>query len=392
MHVPTSLGHPAGQQTALGYAAIFTAGKAIARSAVVAAVAVLAGAGWASPPAVAPAATRASAIQPGPASGPLSTTPSAAPVTLVFAGDVVLDGFPGRSIARGNDPFAGVTSLLQADIRLLNLECVVATQGRASDKIFNFRAHPRTLSVLRRHVDAVALANNHSGDFGPSAFAQMLSLLDGAGIAYFGGGRNLQEAHAPLIVERQGLRVALLGYNEFMPRSFEAGPQSPGVAWSEDEQVAADIRNARAVHGAHLVIPVMHWGWENDPVATARQRQLAHLMVDAGADAVLGGHPHVTQEIEIYRNRPVIYSVGNFMMDSLDNEPQTRGWVARLDLNAAGVRGLRTDTVRLSPRGIPRPAPEEPAWCWQSGEAGISHCPPGLARKTVPALVGAKHP
>jgi poly-gamma-glutamate capsule biosynthesis protein CapA/YwtB (metallophosphatase superfamily) len=87
----------------------------------------------------------------------------------------------------------------------------------------------------------------------------------------------------------QGLRVAVLAYNEFKPRSFEAGADWPGIAWSEDSQVVADIRAARAA-GADLVIPFMHWGWEREPQASARQRQLARLMIDAGADLVVGGH------------------------------------------------------------------------------------------------------
>ena len=100
------------------------------------------------------------------------------------------------------------------------------------------------LPVLARHFGAVSLANNHTGDFGHKAFLQQLDLLRGQSIPFFGGGSNNTEARAPLIVERRGLRIALLGYNEFKPRSFEAGPDSPGVAWSDDEQVVADLRAA----------------------------------------------------------------------------------------------------------------------------------------------------
>ena len=88
----------------------------------------------------------------------------------------------------------------------------------------------------------------------------MLGLLKAAGLGQFGGGYNLREAHTPLVIERKGIRIALLGYNEFMPRSFEADFDAPGSAWSEDEQVVADIRAARSVHRADLVIAVMHWG------------------------------------------------------------------------------------------------------------------------------------
>jgi len=297
------------------------------------------------------------------------------PVTLVFAGDIVLDDTAGAMIERGQDPFAGFAPFFSnADIRLGNLECVVATTGSAGDKNFTFRAHPRTLPVLKRHFDALALANNHSGDYGREAFAEMLGLFTKAELGYFGGGRNLKEAHTPLIIERQGLRIALLGYNEFMPRSFEADFNGAGSAWSEDEQVVADIRAARAVHRADLVIPVMHWGWENETVANARQRQLARTMIDAGADAVIGGHPHVTQDIEHYKDRPIVYSVGNFVMKETDNDRQRTGWVLRLRLDARGVQAFDTRVARIDMEGIPRPDLAAPSPCWQRGDAHVRQC------------------
>jgi poly-gamma-glutamate synthesis protein (capsule biosynthesis protein) len=298
---------------------------------------------------------------------------------LVFAGDTVLDDAPGEWIARGGDPFAAFAGVFaQADVRIANLECVVATTGSAGDKNFTFRAHPRVLPVLKSHFDAVALANNHSGDFGRAAFAEMLGLLSQAGLAKVGGGHNLSEAHTPWMVERKGLRIAILGYNEFMPRSFEADHNAPGVAWSEDEQVVDDIRRARQVHRADLVIPIMHWGWENEPVANARQRQLARLMVEAGADAVIGGHPHVTQDIEFIHGKPVIYSVGNFVMKETDNAQQRRGWVLRLALDKQGVRALDTRVAHIRLDGVPERDDHAASPCWQRGDAALGQCVAGV--------------
>lgn len=296
-------------------------------------------------------------------------------VTLVFAGDILLDSLPGKAIEQGRDPFAPFARILDsADLRIGNLECVVATSGEPEDKNYTFRAHPRTLVTLKRHFDAVSLANNHSGDFGRPAFAEMLDLLDKQGILHFGGGRNLREAHVPLIVERHGLRIALLGYDEFLPRNFEADYDAPGVAWSEDEQVIDDIRNARALHHADLVIPFMHWGWERERAANARQRRLARIMIDAGADAVIGGHPHVTQDIEYYKGKPVIYSLGNFLMDGFDEEMTTTGWVLRLELDRHGVRRWETRVARIDREGIPRPAPEAKSPCGEKGQNEVTMC------------------
>jgi poly-gamma-glutamate synthesis protein (capsule biosynthesis protein) len=296
-------------------------------------------------------------------------------VTLVFAGDTTLDDAPGELIARGGDPLASFAPLFaQADLRIANLECVVATSGQAGNKNYTFRAHPRVLAVLRRHLDGVTLANNHSGDYGRAAFAEMLGLLQGAGLAQAGGGMNLREAHSPWIVERGGLRIALLSYNEFMPRSFEADHDAPGIAWSEDEQVIEDIRRARRVHRADLVIPFMHWGWENERTANARQRQLARAMVEAGADAVIGGHPHVTQDIEFHQGKPIVYSVGNFVMKETDNADQRQGWVLRLRLDRQGAQALDTHVARIGMDGIPQHDPATPSPCWQRGDAQIGAC------------------
>jgi poly-gamma-glutamate capsule biosynthesis protein CapA/YwtB (metallophosphatase superfamily) len=290
-------------------------------------------------------------------------------VKLLFLGDIMLDDGPGKAIAAGRDPLAPFATLLaEADYRIGNLECPIATVGQPQDsKIYNFRAHPRVLSVLQGRFDALAVSNNHSGDYGQAAFLETLDLLKQTGIASFGGGRNQSEAHAPLWIKQKGLSIAVLGYNEFKPRSFEAGPHWPGIAWSEDSHVLADIRAARAA-GADLVIPFMHWGWENEPAPDARQRQLARLMIDAGADAVVGGHPHVTQGAEIYRGKPIIYSLGNFVFDGFDTPAGKLGWLLRLDVDRSGVLSWETRAALIDEEGIPHPAPGAQTPCGRAGD------------------------
>ena len=199
---------------------------------------------------------------------------------IVFVGDVMVAEIPGQIIARGVDPFAPFAALLQRhDLRIGNLECVVANGGTAEDKPFTFRADPGVLPVLKRHFDAMSVANNHSGDFGKAAFAEELGLMRKAGLPWFGGGNDASEAHKPLILERNGLRIALLGYVEFKPRSFEAGAHLPGVAWSgEDDQVIEDIAAARRDYHADIVIPYMHWGWEEEPNPSPRLREFARRL------------------------------------------------------------------------------------------------------------------
>jgi poly-gamma-glutamate synthesis protein (capsule biosynthesis protein) len=294
---------------------------------------------------------------------------------VVFAGDVMLDDGPGRTLAAGGDPLAPFAAILaEADYRVGNLECPIATVGKPMEsKIFSFRADPRALAVLKGRFDALAVANNHSGDYGKEAFLQTLGFLDAGGIRHVGGGRDLTAAHAPLWIRKHGLNVAVLAYNEFKPRVFEAGADSPGIAWSEDSEVVADIRAARAA-GADLVIPFMHWGWEREPDPTERQRTLARRLIDAGADIVVGGHPHVTQGAEYYKGKPIIYSLGNFVFDGFELPAAKRGWLLRLTLDKQGVVAWDTLAADMDAAGTPHPAPGTSTPCGARGEPAVRNC------------------
>ena len=301
---------------------------------------------------------------------------SSGDASLIFVGDIMVAETPGELIARGEDPFQTFAALLSShDVRIGNLECVVATTGTAEEKPYTFRADPRTLPVLKRHFDAVSLANNHSGDFGKAAFAEQLALMDTAGLPYFGGGRDATAAHAPWIVERNGVRIALLGYVEFKPRSFEADASRPGVAWSgEDDDVIEDIIAARRVHRADIVIPFMHWGWEDEPDPSPRLRAFARRMIDAGADLVVGGHPHVTQGAEYYRGKPIIYSLGNFLFNGFDTPATTTGWVLSARVDRTGVVDWRTHVARLDANGVPHPDPTASSPCASPDRKVVNQC------------------
>lgn len=306
----------------------------------------------------------------------LSMPLQAADVELTIVGDVMVAETPGELIVGGKDPLANVAKYLHPRrLRIANLECVIATTGKALEKPFTFRADPRTIPYLQRFFDGVSLANNHSGDFGKDAFAEQLQLLDAAKLPYFGGGRDLAAAHRPWILERNGLRIALLAYAEFKPRSFEASANRPGIAWSgEDEQVLRDIRDAREKHHADIVIPFMHWGWEDEGYASERQRVFARQMIDAGASMIVGAHPHVTQGADSYRGKPIVYSLGNFLFNGFDTEATLTGWLLEARLDKQGVRSWRTRVVKLNADGVPTPDEKAASPCGDSSSDEVRTC------------------
>jgi poly-gamma-glutamate synthesis protein (capsule biosynthesis protein) len=281
-------------------------------------------------------------------------------VRLVFVGDIMLDRDPGKAMLAGKDPFAGVAKLLEdSDFTVGNLECVVADSGTKLDKEFTFRADPKSIPYLVRYFDALSLANNHSGDFGHAALIETMYRLRRANVPFFGAGLNDAEARTPWIVEKNGVKIAVLGYNEFPPKSFEAGERSPGLAWSEyDDKVVADIRATRPK--ADVVITFMHWGEEYLLEPNQRQTTLARKMIDAGADIVIGNHPHVIQGHDMYKGKLITYCLGNFVFDEWKDDPnimkdeRRMGWVLKLTVGKTGLVEWSTVVTRTDDDGFPQ--------------------------------------
>jgi len=274
---------------------------------------------------------------------------------IVFVGDMMLDEMPGQYLKKGNDPLANFRTLFNsADITIGNLECAIGIDGKREDKPFTFQAHPRVIPFLKKNFTAISLANNHTVDFGDKKFAKMLNLLEKNKVSFFGGGKNLRAAHEPLIIEKKEKRIAILGYDLFLPRSFEALPDRAGVAWGEDDFIVAGIKRAKEFYKADFVIVFPHWGWEHEKIASKEQQRVAHLMIESGADVVVGGHPHVTQNIETYKNKYIFYSLGNFIFNGFEGIDATTGWALELDLNQNLSVKWQLHEAKLNSIGIPK--------------------------------------
>ncbi|MCI6888179.1 MAG: CapA family protein [Lachnospiraceae bacterium] len=245
------------------------------------------------------------------------------PVTLLFAGDVLLSDHVMNAYQKGGG-IAGVldegyrTHMDQADFFFVNEEFPFSDRGtQAPDKQYTFRLSPEKVSVLQEMgVDGVSLANNHALDFGSEALLDTCETLDQAGILHTGAGHNLNEAKLPVLMEQNGMRIAVIGATRVIPvADWAAGNNHPGMLATYDPTVLLEeIR--RLSEEQDYVIVYVHWGIERKEYPEEYQRTLAKQYIDAGADLVIGSHPHVLQGIEYYKGSPIVYSMGNFVFGS----------------------------------------------------------------------------
>jgi poly-gamma-glutamate capsule biosynthesis protein CapA/YwtB (metallophosphatase superfamily) len=241
--------------------------------------------------------------------------------TLLFVGDVMLSRTVGKKMLAEGDwswPFRLIAPRLRAaDFVFGNLECPVSDVGRDLHHVYSFRADPRALEGLTyAGFTAVSVANNHTDDWDRPALIDTTRRLLEAGILPVGAGRDEAAARTPQIVDLPGLRLALLAYVGVDPHDAAAGPKRAGVAWLDPAAVVEDVRAARP--RADLVIVSLHWGAEYAARPSREQVELAHAIIDAGAELVVGAHPHVIEPLEHYHRAWIAYSLGNFVFDQHD--------------------------------------------------------------------------
>jgi poly-gamma-glutamate synthesis protein (capsule biosynthesis protein) len=242
---------------------------------------------------------------------------SKALVTIAGAGDVNFgDGVTPYISSGGVDyPWESASAVFKnSDLGFVNLECCISSGGSpAPGKAFTFRGPADSATGLSSAgVRVVSLANNHSKDFGTGALLETLAHLKENDVAFCGAGNNSDEAYSPAVLTAHGRKVAFLAFTAVVPDGWAATESNPGCAVTFDhDRVASAIRDAKAK--SDYVVASFHWGMELATSPDADQRGLAHLAVDSGADLVLGHHPHVVQGLELYRNRLIAYSLGNFI-------------------------------------------------------------------------------
>jgi len=254
-------------------------------------------------------------------------------------------------------PFAATADTLRAaDITFANLESPISDQGeKLPGKGIWFRAEPKNAAALEMAgFDVLSLANNHALDYLDAAFLQTLDILDEMGIDPVGGGQNIGQARSPVIMEVNGVRTAFLAYSEMadliwstqQPRRLQATVDTPGIAPLVLDEVLADIAALRGQ--ADLILVSLHWGVEYQHLPTSWQQDMAHQIIDAGADVILGHHPHCIQGVETYKQGLIAYSLGNFVFDQNQNDDTRSGLMLELTCDRAGWQAAEILPVYIS--------------------------------------------
>ncbi|MBI2907827.1 MAG: CapA family protein [Chloroflexi bacterium] len=257
--------------------------------------------------------------------------------TMALVGDTYLKTDNPASFFRSTDAYLGA-----ADIAFGNLEAPISDRGTLREgKASGFRSEPRMVEGLKAGgFSAVGMANNHSMDYGGQALLDTVDILDEAKIGHTGGGRNIAEAHLPAVVTANGASVAFLSYASVFWPTYAAEEDRPGIAVvrvatayqpggrvfeqpasppivitipnaADLDAVRRDIERAR--EKADIVVISWHWGVsEGFRTMVPYQVEFGHFAVDAGADVVIGHHPHVLQAVEVYKGKVIAYSMGNF--------------------------------------------------------------------------------
>jgi poly-gamma-glutamate capsule biosynthesis protein CapA/YwtB (metallophosphatase superfamily) len=264
-------------------------------------------------------------------------------ITMLFVGDVMLSRTVASKIAaHGNDylfPFRKVLDFLQEpDITFANLENPVSVRGRNVGSIYSFRADPAAVPALREAgFDVVSVANNHMWDWGKDALLDTVTLLREGDIEPVGAGKNYEEANAVKVLERNGMRLGLYAYTNLLPKTLQAGVDSPGLSEFDVEKIKARVQADKTEQRLDFSVVSLHWGTEYATSSDAAQKRIARELIDAGADIIAGHHPHVEQEVEAYNGGLIIYSLGNFVFDQYFSEETMQGLAVRVTLSDKGV-------------------------------------------------------
>lgn len=264
-------------------------------------------------------------------------------VSMIIVGDIMLDRNVYNAARRAGNfehPFLLMgPELAKYDLAVANLEGPITetpfNMKRAQSMSFTF--DPKFIAPLAKHFDVVSLANNHTHNFNEKGLLSTKKYLQQEGVEYFGDPLN-RAGFVGRIVEKNGFKIALVGYHAF------GAPERISIPVVQDA-----IRDLKKQ--ADYVIVMPHWGAEYKPKPNSSQIAAGHAFIDAGADAVIGGHPHVIETNEMYKGHPIYYSLGNFIFDQYFSKETMEGIMVGLKLSR-DAEGIITPEFKTIPYTI----------------------------------------
>ncbi|MEO5635036.1 MAG: CapA family protein [Candidatus Paceibacterota bacterium] len=273
-------------------------------------------------------------------------------VTMTFGGDIMLDRGVKNSVLKNfNGDYSALFSKLgilkKSDIVFANLEGTASDQGKDGGSLYSFRMDPAVIPALKgAGISVLSLANNHVGDWGLNAYLDTLGRLKENEITYTGGGNNYEEAKQPAIIEKYGMKIGFLAFSDKGPNFMRARADQGGVLLASDPNFDDIVKNA-ASQVDYLVV-AFHFGEEYQTKHNARQEFLARQAVDDGAKIVIGAHPHVIEDTEVYKNSYIAYSLGNFIFDQKFSANTMQGMLLQIKLNRDGSMSVQKNISKLN--------------------------------------------
>ena len=282
-------------------------------------------------------------------------------VSLIAVGDVSYSRGVEKTVKQRGDidyPFLKIRDYLKsADLVFGNLETPLTPGRRIRSGEMIFRSNPSTAQALKRAgFSVLSLANNHTPNFGQRGLLDTFRYLEEAGIGYAGAGRNIREAYQPLYIEKKGIKFAFLAYSDagLVPASYEASGNRAGTAFMRPDKMAQAVKEAR--EKSDFVVVSMHSGIEYVGKPNKVQIRFARAAIDAGADLVIGHHPHVVQTMEKYKGKYIFYSLGNFVFDQAWSRQTREGLSVKIYFSKSGINKISFLPIVMQNFAQPEPA------------------------------------
>lgn len=282
-------------------------------------------------------------------------------VNLAFAGDIMLDRGVKNSVLKNfkgdySALFEKLDILKKSDIVFANLEGPASDKGTDMHNLYSFRMDPSVIPAMKgAGISILSVASNHVGDFGRIAYIDTLSRLKENEILYTGGGMDNTEAENPTIVEKYGMKIGYLGFSDKGPDYMKADVGKAGLLLTNNPRFDEIIKNASKQ--VDYLIVSFHFGEEYQVKHNARQELLAHKAIDDGAKIIIGHHPHVIEDTEVYTPKSctqsscmgyIAYSLGNFIFDQAFSAATMQGMLLEIKLGKDGSMTVNKNTIKLN--------------------------------------------